>query len=285
MNKHQLKKIIKCFLMEDAIIEAGTTKCSVCGAPVSAKDLAEKAENAKCPYCKNPYNWQLYIKKYTKSGDVEATTSISLSGKSPNLASKSGAFGGVLPAGSSDKSATGTTSSETPKNVKINKFAELLQEKIGNEESLGTTNALGFLFKQQKYGNLYDSILNGTFKKEEEENISSTIDMFIDYAKKVLDNVGANPANFPRGIEALNTAIQGKYFETSDWYKQNVKSDLIKPFFRNPKSISALADLLTNRDKYLNGLNNLGYSGLKISTFAESISKNFGKKLTSIYRP
>lgn len=67
---NHLKTIIKCVLLEDAILEGGTTKCSVCGAPVNAKDLASKEKSAACPYCKNPYNWESYIKKHSSEETI-----------------------------------------------------------------------------------------------------------------------------------------------------------------------------------------------------------------------
>ena len=70
LHLNHLKTIIKCIILEDAIVEGGTTKCSVCGAPVNQKDLAEKAKDAVCPYCKNPYNWQLYMKNHGSGEDA-----------------------------------------------------------------------------------------------------------------------------------------------------------------------------------------------------------------------
>ena len=76
---NHLKIIIKSVLLEDAIIESGTTKCSVCGAPVKAKDLSEKAKDAVCPYCNNPYNWESYNAKY--GSKVQGSNSLSTTDK------------------------------------------------------------------------------------------------------------------------------------------------------------------------------------------------------------
>ena len=277
MKKEQLKTIIKSILLEDAILEGGTTKCSVCGAPVSAKALEEKAPNAKCPYCKNPYNWELYIRRTTqKSSGREETTTVQVSGTTRNRENN------VVPIQSTAATTTANPQQESS-NPTITKFAELLKEKLPNEERLDASNALASLFKE-KHGDLYNDIISNSYDKNQEENILKTINEFSSYAKKILDKVGANPNSFPRGRDALERAISGKYFKDSDWYKQNIKpkEELLAPFFFKSKLISVLTGLLSNRDEYLNGLNNLNFSGLKMSLVAEAISNKFAKKLISI---
>lgn len=77
LHLNHLKTIIKCVLLEDAVLEDGTTKCSVCGAPVRAEALEEKAPDAICPYCRNPYNWDSYNQKYGSKPETQEPVDLS----------------------------------------------------------------------------------------------------------------------------------------------------------------------------------------------------------------
>ena len=70
LHFNHLKTIIKCILLEDAIIEKRGIVCSQCGAPA---DATPASRIPKCPYCKNPYNWDAFDMKNNQEQRISGT--------------------------------------------------------------------------------------------------------------------------------------------------------------------------------------------------------------------
>lgn len=305
INRLQLKKLIKYILLEASLgsnleISGNIIKCANCGAPADRN-------SARCKYCGIAHNWKLFDEEKEHNKQVELAKARGGAGSTGASMASLGASAAVTASGFSGGSgkvappfppaATGANQASKPTNVKIKKFGVLLKVRFSNENTdkfNGAANALAFVFKD-KYGSLYDQIINNKYETSQENQIVEQIFSFRDsYILKVLNSISSNPTNFDRfkGIDAIVRAVQQNYFFSSDFYKNHVlrgpNAEIVKEFFPSEKNqkvnegkLYALAGLLSNRDKYLNGLNSLDYDSMEMTTFAENVTRRVTKKLLS----
>ena len=281
-----IKTIVRDVISEDAVIEKKGVVCSVCGSPADAKPANRIP---KCPFCKNPYNWEVFDMENNQAQRISGTGGGG-GGAIGGAGSVAGAIGAAAGSGGSGGSGGGKTSISQDKpstdiktsapnsknSRKIKKFSQLLQKNMPGESEIEGTNALSVLFKN-KFPDEYNSIVNENYK--DDKSIIKIIDKFYNDVKDIwIVGGGADPTNHLYG------GVNEKSFATikdTDYYRKFIAGkEQLEFFFGDIQMVFVFISLLRNRIPYQNALNSLEYDAHELTTFAESkIAEKINKKL------